>query len=64
MKYTYLLMDDNGISNSENEIIIPVGTIFLHEFGLYKVLSHRDKDGVISKKKADITQIECERINK
>lgn len=62
MKYTYLLVDDNGASNSENEILLPLKAVFRHEYGTYKVINYRDDQGNIVTKFSQITQVECDRI--
>lgn len=62
--YTYLLIDDGGVSNSENEILIPIGTKFRHEFGYYKVINYRNSEGDIETRMDKITQVECDRYKK
>lgn len=64
MIYTYLLIDDGGISNSENEILLPLKAIFRHDYGTYRVVNYRDEDGIIVNKFSKITQVECDRIRK
>lgn len=64
MKYTYLLVDDNGVSNSENEILLPLKAIFRHEYGTYKTINYRDDQGNIVTKFSQITQVECDRIKR
>ena len=34
---TYHLVDDSGVSTTELEILIPLGTVFEHEYGAYEV---------------------------
>lgn len=46
----YTLIDENGANSIELEIIIPVKSFFLHQFGLYKVTHYSEN------------QIFCERI--
>ncbi|MCW3111315.1 MAG: hypothetical protein JWQ09_5821 [Segetibacter sp.] len=64
MIYTYLLCDDGGVSNSENEILLPLKSIFRHEYGTYEVINWRTDSGEITTRYSDITQVECERIKK
>lgn len=63
-KYTYLLIDDGGVSNSENEILLPINSIFRCEFGTYKVINYRNDNGEIVQKFKEIMQVECDRIKK
>ena len=37
MKMNLQLIDDNGISTIEVEILLNKGTVFAHEFGIYKI---------------------------
>lgn len=61
--YDYQLCDDGGVSQSESqEILIPIGTQFLHEFGLYRVDEYRDGKGQITRVTSKITNVWCERI--
>lgn len=64
MTYTYLLCDDGGVSNTEAEFIIPIGTKFKHDFGVYKVERWIDDDGNDRQAFGEITQVVCERIKK
>ena len=34
---TYHLVDDSGVSTIEFELLIPLGTVFEHEYGAYEV---------------------------
>lgn len=61
MIYTYLLIDNGGVSNSENEIIIPKGTRFRHEFGVYEVMAWLNDKGQEEQEFNKITQVSCER---
>lgn len=63
MKFNYLLCDNGGMSTAyDQEIIIPIGTNFLHEYGLYTVVEYRDKDGNPTRKTDKIKMVDCERI--
>jgi len=62
--YTYLLCDNGGVSNSENQFLLPLKSIFRHEFGTYRVDEYRDKNGELTNKFSKITQVICERISK
>lgn len=64
MIYTYLLCDDGGVSNSENEILLPLKAIFRHEYGTYRVENHRNDAGDIVTHFKEITQVDCERIKR
>lgn len=62
-RYTYLLCDDGGVSNAERqEILIPLNTKFLHEFGLYKVTEYIDSKGNTTKITAKIDRVVCDRL--
>ena len=63
MEYVYLLQDENGVSNSENEILLPIGTVFSHEFGTYKVTGWFDIDYRKTDLPNMVDQIECDRIS-
>jgi len=41
----YSLIDDGGVNTLEMDLIIPIGTYFLHEYGLYKVTDY-DKESI------------------
>ena len=61
--FLYLLSDNGGVSNSEDqELLIPKGTVFLHEFGLYKVVRFYNDEGDIATSHDEISQVLCERI--
>lgn len=61
--YTYLLCDDGGVSNAERqEILIPLNTKFLHDFGLYKVTEYIDRNGNTTKTTAKIDRVICDRL--
>lgn len=64
MMYTYLLCDDNGVSNCELPILMAVGNKFRHEYGIYTVTGYRDDDGRQETRFGKITQVECDRIRK
>lgn len=56
--WDYQLADDNGISTAENvPMLLPIGTIFKHEYGTYKVelYQHIGNDAI---------DVYCERISK
>ena len=61
--YDYHLCDNSGVSTAwSQKILIPVGTKFLHEFGLYEVREYRDEQGELTKVTDRITQVICERL--
>ena len=61
--YDYQLCDDGGVSQAESQrILIPIGTQFLHEYGMYRVDEYRDKDGEVTKVTNNISTVWCERI--
>lgn len=65
MNYTYLLVDDGGVSNWEDvPVLMAIGSVFRHEYGIYKVLNYRDENGEIETRFSKITQVECDRIAK
>lgn len=63
MKINYHLVDDGGISSVwDQEILLPIGAIFRHEFGVYEVKRYRDADGLPTEEYENIEQVECDRI--
>lgn len=63
MKFHYLLSDSNGCSDIwDCEMLIPIGTEFLHEYGLYKVSSYINDNGDSVNKKSQIDHVICDRI--
>jgi hypothetical protein len=52
----YNLIDDNGISPVELELLIPINTVFEHEYGTYRVDEIRERD--------DTIYVDCDRISK
>ena len=52
----YLLVDDNGFDHRCSPFLIPVGTVFEHNFGTYEVIS-------IDRKMENIV-VFCERVTK
>jgi len=62
MVYTYLLGDNAGVSNSENEILLPLNTKFRHEYGIYVTTHYLDDDGNTETRFDKITQVSCERL--
>lgn len=62
-RYNYVLIDDGGANDLSNQqILIPLGTKFLHEFGLYQVSEYVDRAGNTTKKTANIYKILCDRL--
>lgn len=62
-RYDYQLCDDGGVSTAwEQEILVPIGTKFLHEFGLYIVDGYMTEQGINTMKKENISQVICNRI--
>lgn len=51
----YILMDDGGFCHRCSPFLMPIGTIFEHEFGTYKVISFDRKTHNII--------VFCDRIN-
>jgi hypothetical protein len=46
MNYFYHLADDNGVSLVEFPILLPLKSVFLHEYGTYRIESYlNDSDG-------------------
>ena len=52
----YNLIDDNGISTIELHVLMPINTVFEHEYGTYEVDEIRERD--------DTIHVDCERISK
>lgn len=61
--YDYHLDDDSGSSLAEEQaILIPIGTKFLHEYGLYQVGHYRNQVGEVTRKQDEIYTVHCDRI--
>lgn len=61
--YQYHLSDSGGSSLVENqELLLPIGSIFRHEYGVYKVISYLNDNNEEEIKYSKITQVDCERI--
>ncbi len=61
--YQYHLSDSGGSSLVENqELLLPIGAIFRHEYGVYKVISYLNDINEEETKYSKITQVDCERI--
>jgi hypothetical protein len=55
--FDYQLIDDNGISTAEAIcFLLPIGTVFVHEYGTYKVIEYFDRNG--------LKEIFCEQLSK
>lgn len=56
--FHYLLIGDNGCCDMYLPIVLEIGSLFSHEFGIYKVWQYREKtiDG------ADYFSIYCDRV--
>lgn len=64
LTYNYLLIDDGGASNQELPVLMSIGTIFRHEYGIYKVTDYVNDQGEKETKFSKITQVSCDRIQK
>lgn len=63
--YQYHLGDSGGSSLVENqELLLPIGTVFRHEYGVYKVISYLNENCEEETKYSKISQVDCERIAK
>jgi|GEM_PF-1104671 len=63
--WTYYLGDDGGVSNCEDQqILLPIGTIFRHAWGIYKVIEYLDEKGESETRYSKITTVYCERERK
>lgn len=62
-RYDYHLEDDSGVSEAwDQKILIPIGTKFLHDFGLYEVREYRDESGELTDKRSKIKGVWCQRL--
>lgn len=61
-KFTYLLVDNGGVSNWETDRLLPIGLTFEHEYGVYLVKEYLDDNGEQVKQISKITQAYCERV--
>ena len=52
----YHLIDDAGLVTIELEVLMPLNTVFEHEYGTYEVDEIKEIDGQIN--------VDCERITK
>ena len=63
MNIHYLLGDNGGVSDIyDMPVIMPTGTKFMHEYGLYEVLYFIDENGKKVTNTDQVTQVMCERI--
>lgn len=62
MKYTYYLSDNGGCSDIDIEILLPIGSRFRHEFGIYEVKRHINYMGNTETKFKSIEAVDCERV--
>lgn len=63
-KFTLLMGDDGGVSNSESEVLPMIGSLIVHpEWGTYRVEDYLDDNGHRASGNT-ITQVYCERMNK
>ena len=63
--YQYHLGDSGGSSLVEDqELLLPIGTVFRHEYGVYKVISYLNENCEEETNYSKITQVDCERIAK
>lgn len=64
MNYTYLLIDDGGVSHCELPVLMAIGSKFRHEYGIYVVTDYLDDQGTPETRFSKITQVSCDRIEK
>lgn len=64
MNYTYLLIDDGGVSNCELPVLMAIGSKFRHEYGIYVVTDYVNDEGEKETRFSKITQVSCDRIQK
>jgi len=61
--YQYHLGYSGGSSLVEDqELLLQIGSVFRHEYGVYKVVSYLNENGEEETKYSKITQVDCERI--
>ncbi len=61
-KWNYHLFDNGGVSLCEDqEILLPIGTLFRHEYGFYKVVAYRNDQMEEETRYSLITNVECDR---
>jgi hypothetical protein len=60
--WDYYLCDDGGCNTIESqEILLPIGTIFRHEYGFYKVSGYLNDKGEDETRYSFITKIDCDK---
>ncbi|MBB2951999.1 hypothetical protein [Sphingobacterium sp. JUb56] len=60
--WDYHLGDNGGSSLVEKqEILLPLGAIFRHEYGIYRVTNYLNAGGLEETRYSHITDVECER---
>lgn len=60
--WNYHLSDNGGSSLVENqELLLPIGTLFRHEYGIYRVIMYLNSDGQEETRYNKITDVDCER---
>lgn len=66
MKWHYLLCDNGGVSDIwDCEMLVPIGSMFRHEYGIYQVCEYIDDEGNnVDRQFGLITQVLCERVKK
>ncbi len=63
--YSYHLGDSGGSSLVEKqELLLPIGTIFRHEYGFYEVRYYLNDNNEEETRYSLITQVDCERVFK
>lgn len=61
-KWNYHLSDNGGSSLVENqEFLLPIGTLFRHEYGMYRVRVYLNIDGQEETRYNKITDVDCDR---
>lgn len=61
IEWDYCLADNGGSNNIDLPVLLPEGTRFYHEYGIYEVTAYLDNRGAETRKMSDICVIICER---
>ena len=62
MNFNYFLFDNGGCSNIDLPILLPLHTIFRHEYGKYEVKQYTDEHGNEVEKLSQIKCVSCEKL--
>lgn len=61
-KWDYHLSDNGGSSLVERqEILLPLGSVFRHEYGIYRVKAYLNELGQEESRYSHITDVDCDR---